>query len=182
MTYGEQDKKALIVQDQRLEQWDAIWKLRVSGKSDYDIAKAFGLTITQVRNVLAECRKEFRKSIKGNIEEEMHLDLARCDKVISDYSEVAAMGTVLVIRNRNGECSTDEEWKYPLAATKMVLDAVKLRAAILGYGKAMSQDKREDSDSILWMRRANDAKEVKIVKSEPANGSQDAPLDLSWPE
>jgi hypothetical protein len=182
MSYGEQDKKELIIADQRLNQWHEIWQARVSGKSTYQIAKAFGLTIGNVKNILAECRKEFRGETKNNVEEEMHLDLARCDEMLSQYQPVAAAMTVMVQRmNANGDAFTDDEWKYPLAAAKIVLDTIKLRGEILGYKKDGPVEKGQDNDSILWMRRATEAKVVRTEPVTPVN-TQDAPLDLSWPE
>lgn len=170
------------MQDQRLDQWNEIWKERVKGKSNYEIAKKFGLSITNVRNVLAACRKECIGSRKGMVEEEMHLDLSRCDDIIANYTPVAAAMTVMVQRmNANGDAYTTEEWNYPMHAAKIILDAIKMRAAILGYGKETGTDKGLDSDSLLWVRRASEAKVVNVSKAEPVN-NQDSSLDLSWPE
>jgi hypothetical protein len=184
MSYQEQDKNQLIVQDQRLEQWHTIWQLRVAGLSLYDIAKKCNLTITNVRNILDECRKEFRGSLKNIVEEEMHLDLARCDEIIAIHQPVSQMQSVMVQRmNSKGESYTDDEWKYPMESTKLVLAAIKLRGEILGYKKDNPAEKGMDSDSILWVRRAAEAK---VIQAEPLqsvpNTPEDSALDLSWPE
>lgn len=180
MRVNGQDKRELIAKDQRLEQWHQIWNARVSGLSPYKIAMQFDLTVQQVNNVLSDFRKQYIEERDQGVEQELQLDLERCNNLIAIYTPVAEAMTVMVQKtNSQGESYTEDEWIYPLHAGKMILSAIKMRSQLMGYDSEKSSAKASQSD--LWLRRSEEARVVNNqVKVKPVDQSAEDPLDLSF--